>query len=263
LEQQAAAIQQQNTQLSTKNIEFEQLNTLKNEFLGIAAHDLRNPLTHIMLSADALISLSDISKERRSVYAMRILTSAELMLRIIRNLLDVNKIESDGFSLLAEFLPADIVRDIAESHRPNAEYKHITLIIESNTDTQNHQPSIYADRSALTQVLDNLLSNALKYSPPEKRVWVRIRSVENASTFAPMTMIEVEDEGPGFSESDKTRLFQKFARLSAKPTGGENSTGLGLAIVKQFVEAMRGTVECTSELGNGAIFTVVLPAQAP
>jgi signal transduction histidine kinase len=103
------------------------------------------------------------------------------------------------------------------------------------------------------QVLDNLISNAVKYSPLGKRILVRVVNTDRA------VRIEIQDEGPGLSEDDKSKLFGKFARLSARPTGGEYSTGLGLSIVKKMVEAMNGKVWCESELGKGATFIVELP----
>jgi signal transduction histidine kinase len=134
---------------------------------------------------------------------------------------------------------------------------------------------VLVDETAIVQVFDNILSNAVKYSPHGKNVFVRIRHSSlvvghspNDSRTAPMTnapmtnnfiRVEVQDEGEGISPDDMTKLFGKFARLSARPTGGEHSTGLGLSIVKKMVEAMNGRVWCESELGKGATFIVELP----
>jgi signal transduction histidine kinase len=103
------------------------------------------------------------------------------------------------------------------------------------------------------QVLDNIISNAVKYSPHRKNIFIRLKSSSEA------VRIEIQDEGPGISPDDMQKLFGKFARLSARPTGGEHSTGLGLSIVKKMVEAMNGRVWCESELGKGATFIVELP----
>jgi signal transduction histidine kinase len=99
----------------------------------------------------------------------------------------------------------------------------------------------------MVQVMENLLSNAVKYSPPGKPIHVRLRKLPDSVRF------EVQDEGPGLSAEDQKQLFGKFARLSAKPTGGESATGLGLSIVKRMVEGMSGKVWCESEPGKGAI----------
>ena len=108
--------------------------------------------------------------------------------------------------------------------------------------------------AVMVQVLENLVSNAVKYSPPGKNIFVRLKRLPAAARC------EVQDEGPGLSAEDQKKLFGKFARLSAKPTGGEHSTGLGLSIVKKMVEAMKGQVWCESEPGKGATFIVSLPA---
>jgi signal transduction histidine kinase len=114
---------------------------------------------------------------------------------------------------------------------------------------------VFADRQAVVQILDNLISNAVKYSPYGKQVFLRVLSTTQ------LVRVEVQDEGEGISEEDMTKLFGKFTRLSARPTGGEHSTGLGLSIVKKMVEAMRGRVWCESVSGQGATFIVELPTE--
>ncbi|HEV2453339.1 MAG TPA: ATP-binding protein, partial [Verrucomicrobiae bacterium] len=113
-----------------------------------------------------------------------------------------------------------------------------------------------ADRAAVLQILDNLISNALKYSPPNTTVHVHALPEKEA------IVINVRDEGPGISDADQKKLFQKFTRLTARPTGGEPSTGLGLAIVKKLAEAMSGSIHCVSTLGVGSTFILRLPAAA-
>ncbi len=111
---------------------------------------------------------------------------------------------------------------------------------------------VQADPAALSQVLGNLVSNAVKFSPPGKEISVGVRSEDS------YVECYVQDQGPGFKEADKTRMFQRYGRLSAQPTGGEPSAGLGLSIVKKLVEAMGGAVTCESTAGSGARFTVRL-----
>ena len=103
------------------------------------------------------------------------------------------------------------------------------------------------------QILDNLVSNAVKYSPPNTTVQVHTLPEKD------FILVAVRDEGPGISEEDHKKMFGKFTRLSARPTGGESSTGLGLSIVKKLAEAMSGTIHCHSVLGAGATFTLRLP----
>jgi signal transduction histidine kinase len=116
---------------------------------------------------------------------------------------------------------------------------------------------VLVDEQAFGQVMENLVSNAIKYSPPGKNIFISVYLFP--ATSHTHLRIAVRDEGPGISESDQKKLFGKFARLTAQPTGGEDSTGLGLAIVKKMVEAMNGRVWCESEVGNGATFVLELP----
>jgi signal transduction histidine kinase len=112
---------------------------------------------------------------------------------------------------------------------------------------------VLADAKAAYRVMDNLLSNAIKYSPPGRDVYVRMRNSPDGVVW------EVQDQGAGLTDADKAKLFQKFSKLSARPTAGESSTGLGLSIVKMLVEQMHGTVECISKAGEGATFALRLP----
>jgi signal transduction histidine kinase len=114
-----------------------------------------------------------------------------------------------------------------------------------------------ADFSALDQVLDNLISNALKFSPPGKQIFVSIRLAEKHVECI------IHDEGPGFTAEDKIKMFRRYARLSARPTGGEPSTGLGLSIVRKLVLGMGGELSCDSVPENGATFTIRLPRPVP
>ncbi len=112
---------------------------------------------------------------------------------------------------------------------------------------------VQGDRTALGQVLDNLLSNAVKFSPSGKKIVILVQSLEHGAECV------VQDQGPGFSDEDKQRMFRRYGRLSARPTGGEPSTGLGLSIVKKLVQHMGGELSCESAPGGGAAFRVQLP----
>jgi two-component system sensor histidine kinase/response regulator len=115
---------------------------------------------------------------------------------------------------------------------------------------------VRADRRALGQILDNLLSNAIKFSNEGRQITVTVQAMKHAAECL------VEDEGPGFTAEDKTRMFRRYGRLSARPTAGEPSTGLGLSIVKKLVETMEGELTCDSVPGQGATFIVRLPRSA-
>jgi two-component system sensor histidine kinase/response regulator len=113
---------------------------------------------------------------------------------------------------------------------------------------------VSGDRKALDQVLDNLLSNAIKFSPPGKSIRVTVQPGRHGSAIC-----RVQDEGPGFTDEDKLHMFNRYRRLSARPTAGEPSTGLGLSIVKKLVEDMGGQIQCESNPGKGATFIINLP----
>jgi signal transduction histidine kinase len=250
LEEQAREIEIANTALQEKNFELESLNNEKNEFLGIAAHDLKNPLTHIIMASGTAtryydrMNDNDIQEQFHSIGVV-----AGRMQEIIANLLDVNAIERGGFTMnIVSFDIAPKLSATVRDYAARAAEKHIVLHYEASKSV-----SVVADEQAVMQVLDNLISNAVKYSPHGKKVFVRL----NASDTT--VRVEICDEGPGLSEEDMKKLFGKFARLSARPTAGEHSTGLGLSIVKKLVEAMNGKVWCESELGRGASFIVELP----
>ncbi|HAI68498.1 MAG TPA: hybrid sensor histidine kinase/response regulator [Gammaproteobacteria bacterium] len=246
-------IEAQNLKLTALNEELDQLNQDKNEFLGIVAHDLKNPLSAIQ--GAALLIQSDyheLPKEDVIEFANIISLSSQQLFELIKNLLDVNQIESGKIRLLLtqlNMLP--ILQFLVKEYRNKAKNKGILLICQCTEPKYD----AYVDENSIRQVLDNLISNAVKYSPPGKHIIVSISQDEN------WVRCEIQDEGPGLSEADQQKLFSKFTRLSAQPTGEEHSTGLGLFIVKKLVEAMKGRVWCESELGQGALFIVELPSR--
>jgi signal transduction histidine kinase len=233
-------------------------NQEKSELLGIVAHDLKNPLMGIMSLAEMLRNADEygVPEEEKPAIVHQLWASGNRMSDLIHGLLDMNAIDTGKMSIhLVPFNFAAAARTVAEEYRPRAEQKEQTIIFEA-TDEAN----VLADERLTAQVLDNLVSNAVKYSPPSKRIWVRVKGVPQMPDGKQAVRCEVQDEGPGLSEKDKELLFGKFTRLSARPTGGESSTGLGLSIVKKMAEAMNGRVWCESELGKGATFIVELPA---
>jgi len=226
-----------------------EMNDEKNEFMGIAAHDLRSPLNAIKGYSEMVLEDQGLGKENAELVG-KIHEAAARMAEMVQNLLDANRIERGEMKLnLAPTEISGLLASVVEGQRPRAAAKQQTIQFENET------PPVTAmvDPLVMVQVLENLLSNAVKYSPPGKNIFVRLKKQAMAHR------IEVQDEGPGLSVEDQKRLFGKFARLSAKPTGGEHSTGLGLSIVKKMAEAMRGKVWCESELGHGAIFILELP----
>lgn len=167
---------------------------------------------------------------------------------MITNILNVEKIEKsiEEISLQAYNL-SPVVNNVCKQFTKSAKAKELQI----NTSIDDNVIALVDERYVI-QVIENLLSNAIKFSPPGKSISVFLtREPEKC-------LMEIKDEGPGLSEKDKSKLFQRFQRLSAKPTANESSTGLGLSIVKKFVESMKGKIWCESKLGEGASFFVEL-----
>jgi signal transduction histidine kinase len=243
----AAKMQKALKELARSNEQLKHLNQEKNEFLGMAAHDLKNPLTVVIGSAELLGVVKDAAQSAR--LGNNIVQAAKRMRDLITNLLDANAIEQGKF--MSQLVQCDLRAMVEES-------------IEHNMDSATRkQIGIHvglcdglwakADRAATVQILDNLVSNAVKYSPPNTTI--RIHSMPEEGNV----LVTVRDEGPGISEEDRKKMFQQYTRLTARPTGGESSTGLGLSIVKKLAEAMSGSVQCHSQLGSGSTFTLRLP----
>ncbi|MBL7992387.1 MAG: hypothetical protein JNN25_13205 [Candidatus Kapabacteria bacterium] len=258
LNDQAVEIEMTNVELQEKNLLLEGLNREKNEFLGVAAHDLKNPLQTIIMNTSMIRRYAErMSEQQRDELLDRVEETSRRMHDIIEKLLDANAIESGTIELKSESVAlVREVRSLVQDYMPKAAAKNITLHFE----VQNENLCALADKNRAIQVVENLLSNAIKFSPHDKNVYVRMTTDELPTSHKPALCLAIRDEGPGLSGDDKEKLFGKFARLSARPTGGEHSTGLGLSIVKKLVEAMHGEIWCDSELGNGATFCVRLPS---
>jgi len=241
-------------ELELKNQQLMQLNQDKNEFLSIAAHDLKNPLATIQTLANMIkTSLHQLTQEQLIRFAHLIEISSEKMFLLIKNLLDVNTIESGHIHLSPELFDlCHLVHTLVEDYRERARVKNITL----HMHCIEGKYAVFADPVATTQALENILSNSIKFSPPGKHVYIRLTRDHR------MIRCEIEDQGPGLSAADQAKLFGKFARLTPRPTHNEHSTGLGLFIVKRLVEAMKGQIWCQSELGQGCVFIVSLPTEA-
>ncbi|MGE9289972.1 MAG: sensor histidine kinase [Puniceicoccales bacterium] len=222
----------------------------KDEYLGFAAHDLRNPLSNVIMGLEMMQDHEDMTREEWMGIVTDSADECRRMLELLSNLLDVNRIETGSMVWdIREFSATESAHLVVEKFRKNAEKKRQTIEYTDPMEPLMAQ----GDPQAYLQVLENLISNALKYSP----VGSVTRVVLKPSTRYLRT--EVQDQGPGLNSEDHKNLFNKFARLSARPTGGEPSVGLGLAIVKSLVEAMNGRVGCSSKLGEGSVFYFEIP----
>ena len=244
-------LKQTNDDLQKAYLQVLELNKEKNEFLGIAAHDLKNPLAAIKGLSESIYEDKEMPRDELDENAINIVSSSERMFSIITSLLDINRIEEGKVAVkFDEVWITKAMRDIIYANMENAKKKNINL----NFEFADENMTVVNDRNIISQIVDNLVSNAVKFSPHGKNVFVRIERSANSVRIA------VKDEGPGLSDKDKTKLFSKFAKLSARPTGGEHSTGLGLSIVKKLAEMIGADIKVESEKGNGAEFTVTLPA---
>ncbi|MFW5662692.1 MAG: hybrid sensor histidine kinase/response regulator, partial [Bacteroidota bacterium] len=233
-------------QLLMQNDKLLRLNQEKDEFLGIAAHDLKNPLFAISLMAQQLESDRDMTISDIEEYGREINKTATRMLNIIKDLLNINAIEQNKISAEKKCIDLnEVMLDVAGSYIDIAERKDI----EFDFDLKNESQCL-TDAAAFKSIFDNLISNAVKYSPRKREIFIKSFENENHAYYS------VKDQGPGFTEEDQNKLYDKFAKLSARPTGDELSTGLGLSIVKNYVERIGAEIELVTSPGNGAEFII-------
>jgi len=221
---------------------------LQREFLSVAIHDLKNPLAGIL-------SFSEMLKKETSLETIRKFNvffkqSADKMLKIIEGLLQTSILELEETKLSRipiRFI--EVVDSVIKGNRSQAERKNQELIVSIFNDSL-----VSADPNKLGEAMDNLLSNAIKYGPEGKPIQIIVKESEGRARF------EVIDEGPGLTEEEQRKVFQKFPHLSPVPTGGESSTGLGLSIAKKLVELHGGTIKVESDGKNkGSKFSIELP----
>ncbi|KPP95219.1 MAG: Signal transduction histidine kinase [Bacteroidetes bacterium HLUCCA01] len=249
--EQNAIILAKSKQLEHINKQLVSLNHEKNSLIGIVAHDLRSPATSVLSALQLLQLQPELNREEQEELYTTMEDILRKQLAMVNRILDHQSLESGIIEVKKQRV--DLVkfcRSMAESYREKAAVKGIVVEFV----TEGLHPEIDTDEALLEQILDNLLSNAVKFSPADQRVHL----ILNSSDYH--VHIGVRDRGPGLTESDKTKLFGKFQRLSAKPTAGEQTTGLGLSIVKRLADALGAAVRCESEPGQGATFWIDLPA---
>jgi signal transduction histidine kinase len=247
IENQRKSIELKNEQLEKRNHHLVALDEEKNNLIKILAHDMRTPINHVQgLAQVFLLGNATLPDDQKDII-QQIMDSSERMNKMISNILDIDSIEQSRVKILMdEVTISPLVSQVVKSFDKQAAKKDIDLAITSLAD----RARIRGDSLFLTQVFENLMSNAIKFSARGKKVEVSTREEGNN------VWISFKDSGPGLTAEDQKLLFKKFQRLSAQPTGGENSIGLGLSIVKKYVELMEGKVWCESEPQKGACFIV-------
>jgi two-component system, sensor histidine kinase len=239
------------TPLKQAAVELERLNELKNEFLGMAAHDLRNPIGEILILAEVLgDEVATVLNEEQLRYLSGIRKSSKFMLQLIDELLDVASIEAGLLHL--DRRRSDLGKMLKRNVRLNAKLARQKQI-QVDLQIEGALPKLSFDEGKIEQVLNNLISNAVKFSQPGTVVEVR------AGVHDGSMLISVRDQGPGIPETEREKLFQPFGRTSVRGTASERSTGLGLAIARKIVEGHGGRIWMESQVGVGSVFLFTLP----
>jgi signal transduction histidine kinase len=236
--------------LEEKNRSLQFLNDEKDRFIGMAAHDLNNPLTTLYLLTESLRrkpeGLTTAQKEKLLIMQ----ESVNRIVLMVKNLLNVSRIEEGKIEVNYGWeTPDEVVLSILSRFEEIAAKKNLSLKFRSVLEGKE----VLTDKHLLMEILENLISNAIKFSPSDKSIYVRLNYNNNEWE------LEVEDEGQGIKEEEMEKLYTRFQKLSTRPTAGESSTGLGLSIVKGYVETLKGNIRCESEWQKGTRFIIGFP----
>src|ERR1700744_5646218 len=251
--QRTRALMQANRRLSAQWLRLQRANGFKNEILGTVAHDLKNPLGGILGRTEMLTELIGAGSPKENVTAQvdHIRDATKRLTLMVDHL--ISDAMADAFDITIRREPVDIaalVSEVADANQPSAANKQQTITVSAPPNFVT-----MCDTDRMREAIDNLISNAIKYSPIGGKITVVVNHEQNN------TVIRITDQGAGLSPEDLGRLFGRFQRLSAKPTAGESSTGLGLSIVKRIIDMHGGQVTADSAgPGQGSTFTVTLPA---
>lgn len=229
----------------------------KDEFLAVAAHELRSPLAAVRSYADLLLRREQQRDgDPRDIHGLTILTQQVAhMLRLVDNLLDVSRLDAGQFDL--QYQPTNLVmlaQQVIDQQRPSAGNRELLL------ETETTELLVVCDAVRIRQVLTNLLNNAIKYSPPDSVISVRLRSTLLPANSTPAVLISVSDQGPGIPASEQERVFQRYYRSPGRRGEG---LGLGLYLSREIVQLHGGQIWIESREGQGSTFMVLLPVERP
>ncbi|WLD15024.1 sensor histidine kinase [Planctellipticum variicoloris] len=245
-------------ELAQANLRLYELNNLKNEFLATMSHELRTPLNSILGFSDVLVNAQGLTDKQRR-YVSNIQTSGKNLLNLINDVLDLAKIEAGKMELhIVEFSIADLIERLVAQMSPLAEKKSIDL----GWDVDPGVPLVMQDSGKIEQILSNLMSNAIKFTPEGGRVRVRAERRDKVG----LALI-VEDTGIGIPLEEQEKIFEKFRQGKGNPgqtdtlTREYEGTGLGLSIIRELSKLLGGDVRVESEFGRGSVFSVLIPAR--
>jgi signal transduction histidine kinase len=248
-EQIVSAIVKARAELDEALYELEKLPAVSQSSISFAAHALNNYLTVTGGTVELLLlALADHADPQVRIGLEALQQATNLMMHTVSQLMNAST-DRDAKLRFEKVDLAVMVQRFIGFYQRIADRKQIRCLSGSTVDV----PSVWTDRVATAAVLDNLFSNAVKYSPPGKYIWVLVAAERDG------VVCSIRDEGPGLSQDDQAKLFKRGEQLTPKPTGGEPSTGYGLAVAKEFIERLGGTIWCESVLGKGSNFSIRLP----
>lgn len=234
LEKQKEGIQSQTKELVQLGEDLFAMNEEKNRTLQVLSHDLRNPISQVMVIASLLkSSMDELTKDEQKKLLNGIIQASEKQISMIETLLDISAIEAGKIKPKVEVVNLlGSVNKVIQAQTLFANAKDLNI----NLNVRIEKTEVMADAKYLYQVFENLLSNAIKYSPPGKQIYIELTESDNniVASFI--------DEGPGIKKEEVSKLFKTFSKLSSRPTAGESSIGLGLSLVKNYVKLMGGNV---------------------
>lgn len=241
---------QKNAELNSLNEQLFALNQTKNRFIGVVAHDLQNPITNLRMLAAKFRKTAEMLTPRQTQWVEEIDETARHMGELIQQTLDVNRIERNANAPQCTDLDVlPLLAELLNRFTYLAERKTIRLRFLSEPS----EGRAFTDPAYLIEIVENLISNAIKFSPVGKTVRLRVHSDETALQIA------VSDEGPGVPPDEQARLFGRFVILSPRPTAGESSSGLGLSIAKEYADQIGASLHYDNRPGAGATFVLRLP----